>query len=95
MAAERFVTVGELKATPGNLVSDLIEDATMFGTTCYITEDGKAKVVLMDISRYNALMDLVEESEFPRHEDENSSKTREYASVRTILKSSTRVLRKD
>jgi PHD/YefM family antitoxin component YafN of YafNO toxin-antitoxin module len=87
MPAERFVGADELQSNP----RDLLEDITTFGTTCYITEDGKAKAVLMDINRYNALMDLVEEAESPQKQEE-AHETREYASVRTILKNSTRFL---
>jgi len=88
MPAERFVPTEELQKDP----RDLLEDITTFGTTCYITEDGKAKAVIMDINRYNALMDLVEDAESPRASE--GDETREYASVRTILKNSSRYLKK-
>lgn len=35
------------------------------GAPCYITEDGKAKAMVMDINRYNGLMDPIEEIESP------------------------------
>jgi PHD/YefM family antitoxin component YafN of YafNO toxin-antitoxin module len=89
MPAERFVPTEELQSNP----RDLLDDISTFGTTCYITEDGKAKAVLMDINRYNALMDLVEDAENPRATSEGDE-TREYASVRTILKNSSRYLKK-
>jgi len=88
MPAERFVPTEELQTNP----RDLLDDITTFGTTCFITEDGKAKAVLMDINRYNALMDLVEDAESPRESE--GDETREYASVRTILKNSSRYLKK-
>ena len=71
----------------------LIDEVSQSGEPCYITQDGKAKAVLMDINRYNALMDLVEESESLRERDVGDE-TREVASVRVIIKRhSTRKLR--
>ena len=62
MASGRFVRANELPHKSTRLLQDL----SMTGEPCYITEDGKARAVIMDISRYNALMDLVEEAESPR-----------------------------
>jgi len=89
MPAERFVPTEELQKDP----REILEDISTFGTTCYITEGGKAKAVLMDINRYNQLMDLVDDAENPRAAAEGEQ-TREYASVRTILKNSSRYLPK-
>jgi len=61
MASGRFVKAHDLQHSSGTLLKDI--NAT--GEPCYITEDGKAKAVLMDINRYNALMDLIEETESP------------------------------
>ncbi len=90
MAAGRFVGAKELQAR-----SDvLLRDVTDTGEPCYITQDGKAKAVLMDINKYNALMDLVEEAESLKAH-EVGEETRQLASVRGILKrSTTRVLRR-
>ena len=59
MSSERFVGATELAAKS----SILLRDITALGGICYITEGGKAKAVLLDIHRYHALMDLVEETE--------------------------------
>jgi PHD/YefM family antitoxin component YafN of YafNO toxin-antitoxin module len=91
MPSERFVGTSELQ----NNASLLLDDITTTGTTCYITQDGKAKAVLIDINRYNALMDLVEEAENPaRADDAVAAETRHYSSVRTILKESARLAKK-
>ena len=90
MASERFVGTSELQ----NNASLLLDDITTTGTTCYITQDGKAKAVLIDINRYNALMDLVEEAENPARADDVGAETRHYSSVRTILKESARLAKK-
>jgi len=81
MSAGRFVGSQELVKRP----DALLKEVTSSGETCYITKDGKAKAVIMDINRYNALMDLVEETESPRQSDAGEE-TRELASVRVILK---------
>jgi len=80
MASGRFVQSAELERNS----KVLLKDISTHGETCYITENGRAKAVLMDINRYNALMDLIEESEAPKYQQpvENIS---EYASVRTFL----------
>lgn len=90
MASERFVGTSELQSN----ASLLLDDITTTGTTCYITQDGKAKAVLIDINRYNALMDLVEEAENPTRTDDVGAETRHYSSVRTILKESARLQKK-
>lgn len=76
MPSGRFVCCNDLPQK-----SDvLLRDITASGEHCYITENGKAKAVLMDINRYNALMDLVEEAEsHPELEDAG------HISVRAIL----------
>jgi hypothetical protein len=89
MAAGRFVGTAELQGIPSNLLRDLSET----GETCFITEEGRAKAVLMDINRYNALMDLVEESENPGGHDAGGD-ARENASVRTILRHTTMLLKR-
>ncbi len=85
--AGRFLGTQDIQGIPADLLQTLSET----GETLFITEEGKAKAVLMDINRYNALMDLVEEAENPRHENEGED-TRKHASVRTILSSSTRIM---
>jgi PHD/YefM family antitoxin component YafN of YafNO toxin-antitoxin module len=92
MASERFVGTSELQEHS----RALLDDITTSGTTCYITEGGKAKAVLMDINRYNALMDLLEESENPAGEKDAGEDTRHYSSVsvREIIRNSTRLTKK-
>ena len=80
MASGRFVRTNDLQQNSNTLLRDLTE----LGETCYITENGRAKAVLMDINRYNALMDLVEEAESPK-EHEVAEETRHHISVRAIL----------
>lgn len=91
MASGRFVRTRELQRKPGSLLRDI----NASGEPCYITENGKAKAVLMDINKYNALMDLVEESESPKIKD-IGDETRHHASVRGILErtSTTRFVRR-
>ena len=84
MASGRFVGTNELHQNSKVLLSDI----TASGETFYITEDGKAKAVLMDISRYNALMDLVEEAESPKASGPGDD-TRKHASVRGFLSRNT------
>jgi PHD/YefM family antitoxin component YafN of YafNO toxin-antitoxin module len=84
MASNRFLGTAELQGIPSELLQNLSET----GETFFITEEGKAKAVLMDINRYNALMDLVEEAENPPAHDEVED-TRKHASVRSILSQST------
>jgi PHD/YefM family antitoxin component YafN of YafNO toxin-antitoxin module len=84
--AGRFLGSQDVQGIPAELLQTLSET----GETLFITEDGKAKAVLMDINRYNALMDLVEEAENPRQDE--GEDTRKHASVRTILSSSTRIM---
>ena len=84
MASGRFVGTNELQQNSKVLLNDI----TTSGETFYITEDGKAKAVLMDISRYNALMDLVEEAESPKVV-EHGDVTRKHASVRGFLSRNT------
>ena len=64
----------------------LVRDIGQSGDTCYITEGGKAKAVLLDINSYNALMDLVEDAELPPAESEIQPESRECVSVRSILR---------
>ncbi|MEI6232034.1 MAG: hypothetical protein WCT04_03215 [Planctomycetota bacterium] len=91
MATGRFVKTKELLSDADTLVRDIRET----GETCYITEDGKATAVLMDINRYNALMDLVEDSETPHAEPAVKPENREHITVRGILqKSKTAILPK-
>lgn len=80
----RFVGANELSRSSGTLLRNVTET----GEPCYITEDGKAKAVIMDINRYNQLMDLIEEAEHPHHvtAEENYN----HISVRGILESSSR-----
>jgi hypothetical protein len=85
MPSERFVGATELAAKS----SVLLRDITASGEACYITEGGKAKAVLMDIQRYHALMDLVEEAENFR-DTNHSENARKHVSVRTILRNACR-----
>jgi len=90
MASGRFVRAHELRSTP----SAVLRDVTASGEPCYITENGKAKAVLMDINRYNALMDLIEETESP-HEQQIGDETRKHVSVQGIIRrSGIRLLRR-
>lgn len=91
MASGRFVGTSELS----NHGDALVRDISVSGDTCYITEDGRAKAVLLDINRYNALMDLIEEAELPTVTDTDiKPESRERISVRGILRSSTQILQK-
>jgi PHD/YefM family antitoxin component YafN of YafNO toxin-antitoxin module len=85
-ASGRFVRAHELQLNSQSLLRDI----NASGEPCYITEDGKAKAVLMDINRYNALMDLVEEAEHP-HEHEVGEETRQHVSVKGIIRSTTSI----
>ena len=92
MATGRFVGTKELKRAADALVRDIGAS----GDTCYITEDGKAKAVLMDINSYNALMDLVEDAELPPVEPEVKPENRKHITVRGILRQAkTSLLRKN
>jgi len=84
MPSGRFVGSNELQ----HKSSSLLRDLSVSGEPCYITEGGKAKAVLMDINRYNALMDLVEESEAPK-DHAIGDETRKHLSVKGIIKRST------
>jgi PHD/YefM family antitoxin component YafN of YafNO toxin-antitoxin module len=79
----RFVGAEELCKRSGTLLLNVTET----GEPCYITQDGKAQAVIMDINRYNALMDLVEEAEHPELIPAEPANT---ISVRTILAQSSR-----
>jgi len=88
MPSGRFVGAHELQQP-----DSIIEHVATSGEPCYITHEGKAKAVLIDINRYNQLMDLVEEAENLKSSDPGDE-TRKLASVRGILKhSSSRVVR--
>jgi PHD/YefM family antitoxin component YafN of YafNO toxin-antitoxin module len=91
MGTRRFVHSEELKQRPEHLLRMVAAS----GETHYITEAGKAKAVLMDINRYNALMDIVEEAESPRP-TEVGDETRQHVSVRGIIKrgKTTRMMRR-
>ena len=86
MPSGRFVRANDLQHNS----SILLRDLNASGEPCYITEDGKTKAVLMDINRYNALMDIVEETESMHHkEHEFGDETRKHVSVRGIISKST------
>lgn len=83
MATRRFVATNEFQQKP----SALLREVTSSGEACFITQDGKATAVLIDINRYNALMDLVEEGESPSaiiHDV--GDETRQHASIKGILR---------
>lgn len=88
MASGRFVKAHDLQHSSDTLLKDI--NAT--GEPCYITEDGKAKAVLMDINRYNAMMDLIEETESPH--DNHFIGGEAEVSVRRIIRDSTRIIRR-
>lgn len=79
MASGRFVGTSELKSNSATVLRNI----STSGEACYITEDGKAKAVILDIARYNAIMDLLEETESPREVRSDSD-----FSVRKIIKNS-------
>jgi prevent-host-death family protein len=89
-ASGRFVRANDLQVNSTNLLKEVNQS----GEPCYITEGGKAKAVIMDINRYNALMDLVEEAEAPHKEHEIGEETRQHVSVKGIIRRSTTTLRK-
>ena len=80
----RFVGANELSRSSGRLLRNVTET----GEPCYITEDGKAKAVIMDINKYNQLMDLIEEAEHPQPVTEENYN---HVSVRGILEGSSRI----
>jgi len=82
MNSTLFVGSSELQQSPGDVLRKVLDS----GETCYITDNGKAKAVLMDINRYHALMDLIEESESLQ----KPSEIRHQVSVRSLLKPSSR-----
>ena len=82
MSNGRFVGTSELL----NQGDALVHEIGASGDTCYITEDGKAKAVLLDINRYNALMDLIEDSELSA--TEISSELKDPVSVKEIIRAS-------
>lgn len=92
MSSGRFVRAHELQLNSSTVLRDL----NASGEPCYITEDGRAKAVLMDINRYNALMDIVEEAESTNHTHHDvGDETRKHVSVRGIIsKSSAMRMRK-
>jgi len=90
MATRRFVGTNEFRAKP----SSLLKEVTSSGETCFITQDGKATAVLLDINRYNALLDLIEEGESPSCKTHDiGDETRQHVSVKGILRH-TRVMRR-
>lgn len=90
MATRRFVGSKEFKQKP----SSLLQQVTSSGETCFITQDGRATAVLLDINRYNALMDLVEEGESPSIKTHDiGDETRQHVSVKGILRR-TRITRR-
>ncbi|MCY3023308.1 MAG: type II toxin-antitoxin system Phd/YefM family antitoxin [Planctomycetota bacterium] len=89
MASGRFVRANDLQYRS----SSVLRDINQTGEPCYITENGKAKAVLMDINRYHALMDVVEEAESPR-DHVIGDETRKHVCVRDIIRRSTRVMRR-
>ena len=91
MASGRFVRAHELQLSS----HAVLHDVSTTGEPCYITENGKARAVLMDINRYNALMDLIEETESPTaHGHEIGDETRKHVSVRGIIARSGRLMRR-
>jgi prevent-host-death family protein len=88
MSSDRFVVASELPRKSKTLLRSVTET----GEPCYITEDGRAKAVLMDIHRYNALMDLLEEAEHPELVEQYHVSTE--VSVRSILERSSRSSRR-
>ena len=91
MPSGRFVGASELQHNSSTLLEDIISS----GETCFITENGRARAVLMDIHRYNCLMDIVEEAESLKHHGPGDE-TRKHISVKAILQrtTSSRFLRK-
>jgi PHD/YefM family antitoxin component YafN of YafNO toxin-antitoxin module len=80
MPSGRFVGAAELQQNSTTLLEDIISS----GETCFITENGRARAVLMDIHRYNCLMDVIEEAEsFKNHHP--GDETKKHVSVRAIL----------
>lgn len=83
MATRRFVGTNEFQQKP----SSLLKEVTSSGEACFITQDGKATAVLIDINRYNALMDLVEEGESPSEKSHDiGDETRQHVSIKGILR---------
>jgi len=90
MGTRRFVGSKELKKKAKSLLQEVSDS----GETCFITENGKTTAVILDINRYNALMDLMEESESPGDKSTDiGDETRQHVSVKGILRH-TRIRRK-
>ncbi len=83
---------------PGRIVpaTDFVKSSADFlnlvvstGEACYITKDGKASAVLIEINRYNAMMDIVEGGDAPTR-DEIGDQTRQVTSVKGYIKKGTK-----
>ena len=81
MSKKVFVPTHELKKR----ASALVQEVSASGEPCYIMEEGKAKAVLLDVHRYHAMMDLIEEAESPASFQQ---KLRVDASIRHFLSES-------
>jgi PHD/YefM family antitoxin component YafN of YafNO toxin-antitoxin module len=42
-------------------LTDLIQEISKDGSPCYITDGGVTKAVILDVDRYHAMMDAIEE----------------------------------
>lgn len=58
-------------------VCSLIAEVNSQGRPCFITEEGRAKAVLLDINRYHALMDVMEEVELAEDKPKPESLVKE------------------
>ncbi|MCX7804658.1 MAG: type II toxin-antitoxin system Phd/YefM family antitoxin [Planctomycetota bacterium] len=76
MGKKGFVPTGELKKR----ADALVHEVSATGEPCYITEAGKAKAVLLDVHRYHAMMDLIEEGE-----SLSPQQMRMHASIRNFM----------
>ena len=55
--ARMFMSANEMQDKLGSVVNELNTEENQ---TCFITSEGQTKAVLVDIDRYNAMMDALE-----------------------------------
>ena len=54
-----FVSSGEVSERFDSVMNELAES----GATCFITDGGKPRAVILDVDRYHAMMDIIEAQE--------------------------------
>lgn len=82
MSSGRFVAA-EVVSSFGELLGQVAGS----GEACYVTQNGKAVAVLLDIHRYHQIMDLLEETESLKVQ-QIGAETRQHITVRGVLQRS-------